>query len=130
MSRDEKEISKMSSGSTEKGESDDEKETDSSKKLGFSVGSITDDIKEQLELKSGVKGVVVTSVDQSSQAARKGLQKYDIIKKIKIKNNNFLVINSVKSFEKATASIKTDDSVLLYVEKRNGNSVFIAFKSN
>ncbi|MGD9201656.1 MAG: Do family serine endopeptidase [Chitinispirillia bacterium] len=129
INRDEKEISRMSSGPTEKGGSEEKEETDVSKKLGFAVGSITDELREQLQLKSGVKGVIVTSVDQSSKAARKGLQQNDIIKKIKIKNNNIVVVDNVKSFKKATGSIKTDDSVLLYVE-RGGNSFFIAFKSN
>ena len=129
VSRDEKEISNLSSGSSEKGGSDNEEETDESKKLGFSVGSITDELRQQLQLKSGIKGVIVTSVDQSSQAARKGLQKQDIIKKIKVKNNDFVVVDNVRAFKKVTNTIKTDDSVLMYVE-RAANSFFIAFKSD
>jgi serine protease Do len=127
-SRDEDEIKNMASGKT--GEKSDKKpaEVDVTKKLGFSVGNITQEVKNNLGLRKGLKGVIVLSIDQSSSAARKGLRKNDIIKKVKIQNNDFVVIDNSKEFKKVVSYAKKEDSIMLYVE-REGHSFFIAFKS-
>ncbi len=128
--RDEKEIQKMTSGkSSETGEDETQSEVNITEKVGFTVGNITQEIREQLNIKPNVKGIVVLHVDQSSWVARKGLKKNDIIKKVKVQNGNFVHIASVKTFKKVINRAKTNDSILLYIE-REGNSFFIAFKSN
>ncbi len=126
-SRDEKDIKKLSQ---KEKESDDQKaqEVDVTKKVGFSVSNITKEIRDQIGLKQGTKGVVVLNIEQSSSASRKGLRKYDIIKKVKIKNNNFSVINEAKAFKKVVSRADKDDSILLYVE-RKGTLFFLAFKA-
>jgi len=127
-SRDEKEISKLSSKEETPAEDEKAEEVDMTKKLGFSVGTITAEIRLRLGLKPDVKGAVVLNVDQASGAARKGVREYDIIKKIKIQNSDFIVTPDGKAFKKALAKLKPKDSILLYVE-REGNSFFIAFKA-
>lgn len=125
-SRDEKEIKKLSSKDEEE---EDKKpaEVDVTKKVGFKVGNITKELRDRLGLKSNAKGIVVIDISPSSWAARKGLRKYDIIKKVKVKSNDFVVVNDAKVFKKIISRTKSEDSILLYVE-REGNSFFIAFK--
>ncbi len=127
-SRDEKKIKDMSTGQPGDGEETKSEEVDVTKKLGFSVGNITSEIRNNMNLSKNTKGIVVLSVEQSSHAARKGLRKNDIIKKIKVKENDFVIVQSAKSFKKVVSKAKEGDSVLLYVE-RGGNSFFVAFKS-
>lgn len=127
-SRDEKAIQKMSSKTSDTDKDEKPSEADITKKVGFTVGNITQEIRGRLGLESGVKGIVVLNVEQSSWAARKGLRKNDIIKKVKVQNNDFVEVSNVKKFKKIISRAKKDDSILLYV-KRDGNSFFIAFKS-
>ena len=47
--------------------------------LGVSLQTLTPQIAQQLNLGSGVRGVVITNVDPSSDAATKGLQSRDVI---------------------------------------------------
>lgn len=125
-SRDEKEIKQLSS--KDKGAEDKKPvEVDVTKKVGFKVGNITKELRDRLGLKAKVKGIVILDIASSSWAARKGLRKYDIIKKVKVQNNNFVIVNDVKVFKKVISRAKSKDSILLYVE-REGQSFFIAFK--
>ncbi|MBN1983236.1 MAG: DegQ family serine endoprotease [Chitinivibrionales bacterium] len=129
----EKAIVKTATSTNEQGQKEGDKEksveVDLNKKLGFSVGAITQDVKNALNLKSSVKGVLVTSIEANSLAARKGLQENDIIKKVKIQNSDFIEISDVNQFKKAISPLKKGDSVLFYVE-RNNASFFIASKAN
>lgn len=129
-SREESEKSIIASSSdSRKEENDKDEEFDVTEKVGFSVGNITGDIREQLNMQPEVKGVVVLSINQASWAARKGLQKYDIIKKIKVQNNDFVTVNNVNDFKKVLKQTKKDDSLLLHVQRGSG-SFFVAFKAH
>lgn len=125
-SRDEKEIEKSSS-KDKKTEDKKPAEVDVTKKVGFKVGNITREMRDRLGLGAKVKGIVVLDIAPSSWAARKGLRKYDIIKKVKVQNNDFVIVNDLKVFKKIISRAKSKDSILLYVE-REGQSFFIAFK--
>lgn len=127
-SRNEEDIKNMTSGKTPDIPDDKPEEVDVTKKLGFSVGNITPEIKNRLGLEKNLKGVIVLSTDQSSAAVRKGLRKNDIIKKVKIQNSDFVIIKNSKEFKKVVSRAKSNDPVMLYVE-RDGHSFFIAFKS-
>ncbi len=50
--------------------------------LGLGLSAITDEIRKKYKLKSGAKGVVVTSVDDNSPIADRGIQPGDIILKL------------------------------------------------
>ena len=125
-SRDEKEIKKLSS---KEKETEDKKpaEVDVTKKVGFKVGNLTGELRDRLGLNAKAKGIVVLDIASSSWAARKGLKKFDIIKKVKVQKNDFVIVSDVKVFKKVVSRAKSNDSILLYVE-REGNSFFIAFK--
>jgi len=47
--------------------------------LGLELGPITDEARQQFKLKDGVKGVLITKVDQNSNAAEKRLQAGDVV---------------------------------------------------
>ena len=125
-SRDEKEIEKLSSKEKETEESKPA-EVDVTKKVGFKVGNLSKELRDRLGLDAKEKGIVVLDISPSSWAARKGLRKYDIIKKVKVQNNDFVMVDDVKVFKKVVSRAKSNDSILLYVE-RERNSFFIAFK--
>ncbi|MFP4162494.1 MAG: DegQ family serine endoprotease [Chitinispirillaceae bacterium] len=99
-----------------------ENEQSAAQLLGIKVSGITPEIRDELNLPSSRKGVVITEVDQSSQAARQGLQKNDIIMEI-----NKRAIKSVKDFTTITKNIKEGDAILLLVQ-RKGSTFFKAFK--
>ncbi len=47
--------------------------------LGLTLSEMTDELREQLELGSGIKGLVVTDVDETAEAFEKGLRAGDVI---------------------------------------------------
>lgn len=53
--------------------------SDMQKDLGFSVENLNDRIAQQLELKPGQQGVVVTNISDGSNAAQKGLRRGSVI---------------------------------------------------
>lgn len=130
--RDEEKIKKMSGEKAEEsgdaGEDDggDVSKKDLTAKLGFSVGDITADLREKLGLGAGVKGAVVLEIDPASWAARKGVRKYDIIQKIKLKDGEHTSVSSAKDLRKAVAGAKPGTPVLLYL-LREGRSLLVAF---
>ncbi len=77
-------------------------------KLGFEVQDLTEDLAQQLGFK-GQKGVVITSVDPGSQAARKGLSSGMLIMEVDRKP-----VENVKEFNEAIAeAAKTGKALLL-----------------
>ncbi|HMD69038.1 MAG TPA: PDZ domain-containing protein, partial [Chitinivibrionales bacterium] len=71
-----------------------------------------------------VTGVVVTEVDQASQAAGEGIQPGDVIQEV-----NRQPVASVKDFAKAAKAVKKDGSVLLLI-RRGESSIFVAFTNH
>lgn len=76
---------------------------------GVRVESLTPDIAQQLSLPMGTKGVVVDSVDQSSAAAAKGLQRGDVIVEV-----NRKPVNNMTEYRNALSQAD-DQPVLLLV---------------
>lgn len=90
-----------------------------SSKLGFTVKSLTSDQRNDLGLKKGEGGVVVSHVD-SRAAARAGIQAGMVIMMV----GQHKVAN-VAEFDKLVRQVKPGGTVLLLVRDGNGNSGFI-----
>jgi len=90
-------------------------------KLGMRVGPLTDAVAEQLGM-SGVKGVVITAVDQGGPAARAGLTRGMVITQVRR-----TAVHSVKDLETAIAKESTSGGVLLLVRTGAG-SRFVVVK--
>ncbi|MEK7434667.1 MAG: DegQ family serine endoprotease [Cyanobacteriota bacterium] len=91
------------------------------KKLGISVEPLSKDVLKQLGISKEVKGVVVSNIDENTNADESGLMKGDIIQEI-----NRVKISDVKDFNKAIKPIKSGDSILMKV-MRGSNTLLIAF---
>jgi len=92
--------------------------------LGFSVSNLTDNIRSQLNLQSGVEGVIVSDVQQGSRAYRQGIRPRDVITQIQNQ-----VVTSESEFYSLVASLKSaGQDVMLMRVNRGGNNVFIALE--
>ncbi len=85
---------------------------------GVQVDELTGDIKQQLGLRSDVKGVVVTGVPDDSAAADAGLQRGDVIEQI-----NRKPVNSVDDYQRLIGEAGKPTLVLLI--NRGGNTTFL-----
>ncbi len=85
---------------------------------GVQVDEITDDIRQQLGLKAGTKGVVVTDVAGGSPAADVGLQRGDVIEQI-----NRQPVDSVSEYQRLVEQAGKQ-SVILLID-RGGNTTFL-----
>jgi serine protease Do len=115
--RDEGSLNKISSG----GAKSPEGGADTASLLGLSVSNLSDQIRQQYNVEEGVTGVVVTDVDQSSQAAGEGVQPGDVIVEL-----NRQQIASVKDYGRIAKSVKPGSSVLLLI-KRGQSTLYLAF---
>jgi serine protease Do len=97
-------------------------ESSKSALTGVHVEDLTPDVLQQLGLPANIYGVVVTSVDPSSQAAEQGLQRGDVIQEV-----NRQPVHNVSQFEAALASAG-NNSILLLIN-RNGNTSFLVIPS-
>ena len=88
---------------------------------GVQVENLTPDIAQQLQLPASTKGVVVSSVDDSSPAAEAGLQQGDVIQSV-----DKQPINNEGDFNRLMG--KAGKSVLLLVN-RGGRTVFMVVES-
>jgi serine protease Do len=128
--RDEKNIENLSSaeGTQERQDGEGEKtDSDIVKKAGISVGDITPDVREKLNLNAGIKGVVVLDVDEASWAGRKGLKKNDIIQSVKLRNSDAVILHNAREFRRLISGAKSGESVMISL-LRDNRSFFIAFK--
>ena len=93
--------------------------------LGLQVLPLTPTIARQLGAGADTRGLVVASVDQNSDAARKGLQRGDIIL-----TANYRAVTDVDGLESIVRSAKADnrDAVLLRVQRRGGSPSYIAVR--
>lgn len=85
---------------------------------GVQVGDLNSDIRQQLGLKSDVKGVVVTEVADGSPASEAGLQRGDVIEQV-----NRHPVNSVSEYEGLIRGAGAQAVVLLV--NRGGNTNFV-----
>ena len=87
---------------------------------GVTVENLTPDTAHDLKLSAATKGVVVDQVSPASHAAEVGLQAGDVIQQV-----NHQSVSNVKEYTKAVGASKTDEPVLLLVD-RNGSTMFLA----
>jgi serine protease Do len=90
--------------------------------LGFQVSNLTKDMARRLGIEKGQTGVVVTSIDQNSNAAQAGLREGDLIVQADQQR-----VNNVNDFDSVASQKRSGDSLLLRVE-RNGSMFFLAFQ--
>jgi len=91
----------------------------SSALAGVSVENLDADSAHELGLSPNTKGVVVTKVDPSSEAAEAGLRRGDVIQEV-----NRQPVKNTADFERAVRSSK-DKKPLLLVD-RNGSTMYLA----
>lgn len=119
--------------SLEKGESTEEKDEDedseggSAESLGLTVKSITGEMRKQYGLDKDVKGVVITDVAPSSQAAQEGLRPGDVVKELGVGGKRRVAVTSAKAFKRELKGVKEGDAVMFLLE-RDGGTFFVAFK--
>lgn len=85
---------------------------------GVSVDTLDAETAQDLKLPANSKGVVVTNVSPSSEAADAGLQRGDVIQEV-----NHKPVQSTAEFEQALGSSK--ENTLLLVN-RNGSTMYLA----
>ena len=86
---------------------------------GVSVENLNAEAAHDLELSPNTKGVVVTNVDPSSDAAQAGLRRGDVIQEV-----NRQPIKNTEEFERAVRSSKDKRPLLLV--NRNGSTMYLA----
>jgi len=91
-------------------------------RTGFAVEEITSERMRELGIRSGVRGVIVDSVDEESSAYRNNLRRGDVIVGV-----NRRAIRNVQEFNQIVGAAERGQVVLLQVV-RGVNSTFIAFE--
>lgn len=96
-------------------------------RLGMQVLPLTPQIARQLGVSADARGVVIGAVDPNSDAARKGLQRGDIIL-----SANYQAITGPEGLESAIAAAQRENrgAVLLQVQRRGGPAQYIAIRFN
>jgi serine protease Do len=89
-------------------------------RLGFEVQPVTAELAGQLGLRAP-EGVVVSSVEEDSEAAAAGLHQGDVLVEL-----NREPIKSLADFERTTRTIKSGERLTLRVE-RGRNAFYLAF---
>jgi serine protease Do len=90
----------------------------SENKMGFTVDEVTPEQLADAKLPANTKGVIVSEVNPSSQAARNGVSRGDIITRV-----NDLPVTSVSEFEAATKNLKPSSTVRLWVRSSEGTAL-------
>ncbi len=89
--------------------------------FGFTIATLNSDLAEKYGLERDLEGVVVTSMEPSSPAARAGIREGDVITDVNRKE-----IKNAKQFSEVAKKLKKGDSVFLRVMRGN-RSFFVAF---
>jgi serine protease Do len=90
-------------------------------KLGVSVEPVTPDVAQELQLKPGTTGVVVTSVDPAGPAVESGIQRGDVIQEVNRQ--------PVRSADDLRAAIDRNGSKpALLLLNRRGETVFLTVR--
>ncbi len=89
--------------------------------LGFSVSNSTSDLARKYSQNPNLQGVIVTSIDKNSSAARAGLQEGDMIFSV-----NRHRIENVDEFSATLKGVKKGDTLLMRVQ-RGDQGFFLAF---
>ena len=88
---------------------------------GFSVATLTPELADRHGLERNLSGVLVTAVDQVSEAYRAGLREGDVIRAVDRQR-----VTSEQEYNSVMAGKQSGDSVLLRVV-RQGSGFYIAF---
>jgi serine protease Do len=94
---------------------------DATRGLGVSLSPITPQLRQQLDLGDGQRGVVITQIQQGSPADQAGLQAGDVIVGVGEKN----VANTGEAAHAIRDSLKQNQAVALRIV-RNGEPIFVA----
>ena len=98
--------------------------TDYIEKLGLTLSTITNEIRMNRNIPNDVTGLLVTKVEQNTDAETKGIRPGDIIQEV---NQN--AIGDIEAFKKIITSLNNKRGVLLLIN-RQGNINFVALKIN
>ena len=109
-------------GVEEEGEQDNEPASPASQTLGLSLQPLSQQIARALNLPANARGVVITAVDASSDAAEKGLQRGDVILSI---NGQAVTQPAQVSAAVAAARRAGRNSVLLLIKRGTSPEAFV-----
>jgi len=85
---------------------------------GMMVQELTPQLAQQLDLKPGTTGVVISDISEGSPAAEAGLHPGDLITEV-----NRTAIKNLSDYQQALQQVKTGENLLLLV-KRTGGSFY------
>ncbi|MGV3523880.1 MAG: Do family serine endopeptidase [Candidatus Sericytochromatia bacterium] len=91
-------------------------------RLGFTATPLTPEQAQLLQLPAGVEGLLVSQIDNTSTAWKRGLRQGDLITEI-----NRKPVRSLEDVEPALSGLKPGDAVLLQIV-RNGEGRILAFE--
>ena len=91
---------------------------------GLTVMDLSKEIIRQLGFNKDEKGVVVVKVEAGSSADDAEIKKGDVIKEI-----NKKAVNSSEDFNRIATNVKTNDSVLLFIN-RNGKKFYVILRAS
>ena len=82
---------------------------------GVSVQALNSDLRQQLQIPEGTRGVIITEVDEDAPAAQAGLRQGDVIEQV-----NHKPVTTVQQFNAAVKQGNGDNSTLLLVKRGQG----------
>lgn len=93
--------------------------------LGMKLAQIDDELRKKYNLKEGTKGLVITSVDPSSQAAEKKVQAGDVVMEMSQE-----IVSTLEDVTKRIESLKKQDRelALFLLSSSDGSLRFVALK--
>ena len=100
-------------------------QSDYFKQLGITLSSITQDVRMSQNIPENVSGLLVTKVEQNTDAEIKGIRPGDIIQEI-----NQSSVTDINTFRKIMNSLKGTKKGVLLLINRQGNINFVAVKLN
>ena len=103
----------------------DKLQSDYIKQLGLTLSSLNKDIRMRQNIPDNVFGLLVTKVDQNTDAEIKGIRPGDIIQEI-----NQTAVSDLNSFKNTIATLKSSKRNVLLLINRQGNINFVALKLN
>ncbi len=98
-------------------------QSDYFEQLGITLSSITQDVRMRQNIPENVSGLLVTKVEQNTDAEIKGIRPGDIIQEI-----NQTSVNDINEFRKIINSLKGSKKGVLLLINRQGNINFVALK--
>ena len=93
--------------------------------LNIRVSNITNDIRLRQNIPDNIMGLLITRVEQNSDAERKGIRPGDIIQEV-----NQTAVNSIEEFRGIIKILRGKKKGVLLLVNRQGNINFVALKLN